>query len=99
MKPHSREQLSRMMFYLGHHPAGRARIGWSYRDSLELRSLLGKIERGEHLDQDEREASRCLGFLTRVALSDYLVYPLSRTAGVERSRSKSILAKGGDECR
>ena len=55
--------------------AGRARIGWSYQDNLDLRSILGRIERGEQLDDDEQSARRCLGFLTRPELDDYLLYP------------------------
>ena len=55
--------------------AGRARMGWSYQDNLDLRLLLGRIEQGEQLDEDERGAKRCLGFLTRVKLEDYLLYP------------------------
>ena len=55
--------------------AGRARMGWSYQDNLDLRLLLGRIAQGEQLDEDERGAKRCLGFLTRVKLEDYLLYP------------------------
>lgn len=55
--------------------AGRARIGWSYQDSLDLRVLLHKYEHGEQLDKHERGARRCLGFLTRPNLGDYLLYP------------------------
>ena len=55
--------------------AGRARMGWSYQDNLYLRLLLGRIEQGEQLDEHERGAKRCLGFLTKVKLEDYLLYP------------------------
>ena len=55
--------------------AGRARIGWSYQDNLDLRLLRGRIEQGEPLDEHERDARRCLGFLIRVKLEDYLIYP------------------------
>ena len=55
--------------------AGRARMGWSYQDNLDLRLLLGRIEQGEQLDEDERGAKRCLRFLTTVNLEDYLLYP------------------------
>ena len=55
--------------------AGRARIGWSYQDDLDLRLLVTRIEQGEQLNQDERDAKRCLGFLTRVESEDYLLYP------------------------
>ena len=55
--------------------ARRARIGWSWLDNLNLRLILEKIERGKPLDGDEQDARRCLGFLTRVKLGDYLLYP------------------------
>ncbi len=55
--------------------AGRARIGWSYEDRLDLRLIKDKIDQGEALDEHECAAKRCLGFLTRVAENDYLVYP------------------------
>ena len=55
--------------------AGRARIGWSYRANLDLRLLVSRIEQGEQLNEDERDAKRCLGFLTRVKSEDYLIYP------------------------
>ena len=42
--------------------AGRARIGWSYQDNLELRLIQEKLNRGEPLTQEEDEAKRCLGF-------------------------------------
>ena len=55
--------------------AGRARMGWSYQDNLDLRLLHGKNEQGEQLDEHEQGAKRCLGFLTEVNLEDYLLYP------------------------
>lgn len=55
--------------------AGRARIGWSYLDRLDLRIIRGMRERGEPLDEDQQGAVRCLGFLTRVEVDDFLVYP------------------------
>ena len=54
---------------------GRARIGWSYRDDLDLRLIEEKSRKGSPLDEDEQDAKRCLGFLTRPAWNDYLVYP------------------------
>ena len=54
---------------------GRARIGWSSLDNQDLRLLQEKIRQWEILDADEREARRCLGFLTRVERDDYLLYP------------------------
>ena len=55
--------------------AGRARIGWSYEDNLDLRLLRNKLEQRKPLDGDEQDARRCLGFLTRVKQQDYLIYP------------------------
>ena len=55
--------------------AGRARFGWSYQDTLDLRLLRRKLEGGGELDEDEQRARRCLGFLTRVNVDDYLLYP------------------------
>ena len=55
--------------------AGRARIGWSWLDNLDLRLLLEKIEQEKPLDGNEQAARRCLGFLTRVKSEDYLLYP------------------------
>ena len=43
---------------------GRARIGWSYQDNLDLNLIHKKIKQGKVLDEDERNAKRCLGFLT-----------------------------------
>ncbi len=55
--------------------AGRARIGWSYRDDLDLRKIQEKLKQGSPLNGDEQAAQRCLGFLTKPALDDYLLYP------------------------
>ncbi len=55
--------------------AGRARIGWSYRDDLDLRLIQNNIQQGQLLNQAQQEAKRCLGFLTRVVPNDYLLYP------------------------
>ena len=55
--------------------AGRARIGWSYQDDLDLRLMREKIEQGGPLNKAEKDAKRCLGFLTRPTLDDYLLYP------------------------
>ena len=53
--------------------SGRARIGWSYCDKLDLRKI--RTRPAADLDGDERAAKRCLGFLTRVNDGDYLLYP------------------------
>ena len=55
--------------------AGRARIGWSYQDNLDLRLLQDKIEQKKPLDADERKARRCLRFHAEVEIGDYLLYP------------------------
>ena len=55
--------------------AGRARIGWSYQDDLDLRFMKEKISKGTPLNKAQKDAKRCLGFLTRVASKDYLIYP------------------------
>lgn len=54
---------------------GRARFGWSYQDKLDLRLIQEKQKRGEQLTKEEGEAEPGLGFLTRPALDDYLIYP------------------------
>ena len=55
--------------------SGQARLGWSYADHLDLRLIQEKINTGDPLDEYEQEAKRCLGFLTRPSLGDYLLYP------------------------
>ena len=55
--------------------AGRARIGWSSRDDQCLKSIQEKVDRGEPLNEAQQKAKRCLGFLTKVASEDYLLYP------------------------
>ena len=54
---------------------GRARIGWSYKDNLDLRLIDRKISQNKPLDADEQDAKLCLRFLTEVKESDYLLYP------------------------
>ena len=55
--------------------AGKARIGWSCDDKLDLRKINHKLEVRSPLDADEAGAKRCLGFLTRVEKGDTLIYP------------------------
>lgn len=55
--------------------AGRARMGWSWDDKLDLRVIQEKREQGEPLDEDQKGAVRCLGFLNYVNLGDYIIYP------------------------
>ena len=55
--------------------AGRARMGWSWDDKLDLRVIQEKREQGEPLDEDQKEAIRCLNFLRYTNLGDYIIYP------------------------
>lgn len=55
--------------------SGRARIGWSNRDDLDLRLIQDKLSKETSLNEDQKNARRCLGFLTKVAPGDYLIYP------------------------
>ena len=55
--------------------AGRARIGWSHEDVLDLRSIRKAAKQGKNLSKAEHKAKRCLGFLTRPVRDDYLLYP------------------------
>jgi hypothetical protein len=63
--------------------AGRARIGWSYSDDLDLRIIRDQVRAGawENLTEDQKDAWRCSGFLERVNIDDYLVYPNQPTPG------------------
>ena len=56
--------------------AGRARMGWSYQDHLDLRVIVAQWEAGQALDAYEDEARKCCRrFLTDVEIGDYLFYP------------------------
>ncbi|MDE0205531.1 MAG: hypothetical protein OXP66_05840 [Candidatus Tectomicrobia bacterium] len=56
--------------------AGRARMGWSYEDHLDLRVIVAQWEAGQALDAYEDEARKCCRrFLTDVEIGDYLFYP------------------------
>ena len=54
---------------------GKARIGWSYEDRLDLRTLQERRRTGQNLDPEERDAWRCRRFLEELAYEDYLIYP------------------------
>lgn len=56
---------------------GKARIGWSYADDLDLRPIAVAVARREWavLSAAQQDAWRCHGFLDRVSIRDYLVYP------------------------
>lgn len=50
-------------------------MGWSWNDKLDLRVIQEKRNQGEPLDEDQKEAIDCLGFLNYVNLGDYIIYP------------------------
>ena len=50
-------------------------MGWSSKDTLDLRTIQKKRDQGEPLDEDQKAAVRCLGFLRYVNLGDYIIYP------------------------
>jgi hypothetical protein len=56
---------------------GKARIGWSYQDDLDLRVLREKVVAGQwdDLSKAEQDAWACHRFLDDVSTGDYLVYP------------------------
>jgi hypothetical protein len=56
---------------------GKARIGWSYRNDLDLRTLRERVrvEEWSHLSSEEQDAWACHRFLDDVSIGDYLVYP------------------------
>lgn len=62
---------------------GKARIGWSYADDLDLRSIVAAVTRDEwaNLSPARKDAWRCHGFLDRVSVGDYLAYPHQPTYG------------------
>lgn len=55
--------------------AARARMGWSWDDTLDLRVIWEKLKQGEPLDEKQKKAKRCLNFLRYVNLEDYIIYP------------------------
>ena len=55
--------------------AGQARMGWSSKDTLDLRTIQKKRDQRESLDEDQKAAVRCLGFLRYVNPGDYIIYP------------------------
>ena len=71
--------------------AGRARIGWSWGDDQDLRSIRDRIANGDPLNDDQRNAKRCLAFLTEVQPLDYLLYPHQPARGLF-----SVVQVGGE---
>jgi len=56
--------------------AGRARMGWSYQDNLDLRLIMARWDAGQELDEDQHETRRhCRRLLTDVKDGDFLIYP------------------------
>ena len=54
---------------------GKARIGWSYEDNLDLREIQNAINHGNQLKESQQEAKRCLRFFTEISRGDFLIYP------------------------
>jgi hypothetical protein len=56
---------------------GEARIGWSYKDDLDLQEIVDVNERGAWgtLNPEQQDAWRCHGFVDRARPGDYLFYP------------------------
>lgn len=54
---------------------GRACIGWSWLDKLDLRKMTKKLDAGKRLDKEQQWAKRCLGFLWWIEEGDILIYP------------------------
>ena len=63
--------------------SGSARMGWSYRASLDLREIMAKAFAGQwdELDGDQQEAWYCHGFMDRAFNDDLLFYPNVPTYG------------------
>jgi hypothetical protein len=56
---------------------GRARMGWSYADNLDLARIIQANNDGkwEQLDGEEQDAWYCHGFIDRAQIGDRLFYP------------------------
>lgn len=67
--------------------AGRARIGWSSKPNQDLRKIRDKQPEDDH----EREARKCLGFLTKMETGNLFVYPHQ-----PRRRMMSVVRITGD---
>jgi hypothetical protein len=61
---------------------GEARIGWSYQDDLDLRLIDNLCRESMALSEAQGKATRCLPFLRRVSVGDYLLYPHQPQYGV-----------------
>ncbi len=55
--------------------AGRARMGWSYRDDLDLREIVAAASAGRTLTAEQEDAKRCQPFFTDIRVRDVLWYP------------------------
>lgn len=54
--------------------AGKARLGWSYHDRLNLAQIKEKVQSGIPLDTGEKKAWKGKQFLYAVQPGDYLIY-------------------------
>jgi hypothetical protein len=56
---------------------GTARIGWSYRDDLDLKNIVEINNQGHwsSLNIEQQDAWRCHGFVDRAMPGDHLFYP------------------------
>ena len=67
--------------------AGRARMGWSYRADLDLRIIAELNMAGQALNEDQKDAARCLPFFESIRVHDVLWYttiPAARRVTVVR---------------
>ena len=55
--------------------AGRARMGWSYRDDLDLREIVAAVSAGRTLTAEQEDAKLCHPFFTDIRVRDVLWYP------------------------
>ena len=61
--------------------AGRARMGWSNRDELDLRIIAEARSVGQALTDEQEDASGCLPFFEGIRTHDVLWYPKMPKAG------------------
>ena len=55
--------------------AGRARMGWSNHDELDLRIIAEAQTAGQTLNSDQEDAAHCLPFFEGIRVHDVLWYP------------------------
>lgn len=71
--------------------AGRARIGWSYSDELDLRNIARDIWDDRALTDEQKDAKRCLPFFTGIQMHDVLWYP-----GIPAAHKVTVVRVTGD---